>query len=63
MFELINNLHMDHHTPDQAVILQNDMVMDEDNQWLDGEDGPKVFFIMTGRYQVKNLFYKMKKKI
>ena len=40
------------------------MVMDEDNQWLDGEDeAPKVFFIMTGRYQVKNLFYKMKKKI
>ena len=52
IFELINNLQMGHHNPDQAVIMQNEMVMTEDDEWLEGDDAPKVFFIMTGQYQV-----------
>ena len=52
MFELINNLQMGHHTPDENVISQNDQVMNEDDDWLEDKDAPKVFIIMTGRYQV-----------
>ena len=42
--------------------MQNDQVMNEDDDWLDGDDAPKVFFIMTGQYQVQTLMHEMKYK-
>lgn len=47
LFELVNNLDMEHHKPDEFIVLQNDIVMDGDDVFM--EDA-KVFFIMTGTY-------------
>lgn len=58
-FELINNLKMDHHRPDDAVVTQNEPVLDSENDYL---DNAYVYFIMTGNYKVQSLMYEMKHK-
>lgn len=64
IFDLINNLHMAHHTPGQKVIKQNDEVVDADGHYID-EEGEQyhVFFIMTGNYSVQSLSFDVKKRV
>lgn len=59
MFELINNLKMAHHKPDDPVVQQNDPVLDEEKDFLSGAN---VYFIMTGNYKVQSLMFEMQHK-
>ena len=58
-FELLNGLDIDHHEPGQKVIKQNDPILDKDDEM---DMNAKVFFIMTGTYQVQSLVFLQAKK-
>ena len=59
MFNLVNDLEVDHHEPGQKVITQNDPVVNEFDEW---EKEAKVYFIIAGNYKVESLMFNMGKK-
>ena len=59
MFDLVNGLEVDHHIPGQKVINQNDLVLDEFDEF---KKEAKVYFIVAGNYKVESLMFNMGKK-
>ena len=56
MFELINLLQMEQHTPGDKVLKQNDAVLTFDQEW---KEDSKMYFIVTGNYKVESLMFEM----
>lgn len=59
MFQLINNLKMAHHSPDNIVVQQNEPVLNAENDFVDDAN---AFFIMTGNYKVQSLMFEKQHK-
>lgn len=60
IFSLINNLNIDHHTPGDKVISQNEDVLNEEEEFL---EEVKIYFILTGNYKVESLMFEAQQRI
>ena len=60
IFSLINNLNIDHHTPGDKVISQNEDVLNEDEEFM---EEVKIYFILTGNYKVESLMFEAQQRI